>query len=122
MEAVAGAQVAANERLALLRAGGSDPAHGGMAGRRRGARVSEQLRTSFEFDRVNGGAPRPETFTREILPGLMAISTRAMASATGLSHPYCSMIKRGVYVPAARQWAALRELADGTKGSGGVDA
>ena len=56
--------------------------------------------------------PQPEEFTRMILPGLAAVSVRAMAAATGLSHPYCSMIKRGIYVPHPRHWGALRSLMD----------
>ncbi len=33
-----------------------------------------------------------------------------MAEATGLTCAYCSMIRRGLYVPHPRHWGVLREL------------
>jgi hypothetical protein len=52
----------------------------------------------------------PGTFASEIGPKLQAVSLAAMMRATGLSRPYCAMIRRGARIPHARHWEALRAL------------
>lgn len=38
---------------------------------------------------------------------LQDVSLGMMAKATGLSEQYCSLIRRGEYVPHPRHWASL---------------
>lgn len=87
-----------------------DPAHGGEAGRRRGERNAAKLRANAAWKRRNPGVVEPDTYTREIGPKLGAISLAVLMKATGLSRPYCAMIRRGARVPHPRHWEALRVL------------
>jgi hypothetical protein len=58
----------------------------------------------------------PEVFRHEILPQLQEVSLGRMAKATGLSEQYCSLIRRGLYVPHQRHWTTLRILIDDDRG------
>jgi hypothetical protein len=62
----------------------------------------------------NSDHPQPDAdeFRRDVLPGLRDRSIRELMAATGLSHPYCAMIRRGAYIPHARHWTALAQLAE----------
>lgn len=40
------------------------------------------------------------------------VPLRAMVNATGLRQGYCSFVRRGLYVPHRRHWAALEVLAN----------
>lgn len=75
---------------------------------RGGARNAATLRANVEWERKQTGAFDPETFATEIGPKLAAVSLAAMMWATGLSRPYCAMIRRGTRVPHPRHWEALR--------------
>jgi CRISPR-associated endonuclease Cas1 len=112
MEAFDGAGLKAAARLDDLRREGSDPAHGGEAAMKRAASLARRKAEAQAFERVAGELPPRETFARDILPGLASASVRAMAEATGLTRAYCSMIRRGVYVPHPRHWDALRKLSE----------
>jgi len=57
--------------------------------------------SSLNFTPV-GGVFDPDTFVQEIQPRLGTVSVVAMMRATGLSRPYCTMIRRGEYVPHPR--------------------
>lgn len=57
--------------------------------------------------------PDPETFRREILPGLVQVPLVALMRATGLSKRYVWLIRRGGYVPHPRHWNALKTVAAG---------
>jgi pimeloyl-ACP methyl ester carboxylesterase len=95
-------------RLAALRVAGADPSHRGDAGKRRGATQSRQQRERREWEAANPRASSdPESFTREILPGIQGVPLSELATATGLSLLYVSQIRRGVRVPHRRHWAAL---------------
>jgi CRISPR-associated endonuclease Cas1 len=100
----------AHEVLRARRQAGDDPAHGGEAARQRGKRNAATLRANVTWQRRQTSAFDPDTFTREIAPKLQAVSLAAMMEATGLSRPYCAMIRRGARVPHARHWEALRGL------------
>lgn len=89
---------------------GDDPAHGGRAARLRGERNAATLRANVAWERGQSGTFDPETFTKEIGPKLSAVPLAAMMEATGLSRPYCAMIRRGAYVPHPRHWAVLGVL------------
>ncbi len=41
---------------------------------------------------------------------LESVTAGELARATGLSRPYCSMIKRGAYIPHPKHWEAFRRL------------
>jgi hypothetical protein len=99
----------ATKALAQARADGRDPAHGGAAGRKRSRSITERNREVKEWDEAHE-RPDPEVFRREILPDLQGIPLKRLAEATGLSNPYCSMIRRGAYTPHPRHWGALRSL------------
>jgi CRISPR-associated endonuclease Cas1 len=106
LEAVA----TAHEVLRARRQAGNDPAHGGEAARRRGKRNAATLRANAEWERRQADSFHPGTFAREIGPKLAEVSLAAMMRATGLSRPYCAMIRRGARVPHPRHWEALRGL------------
>lgn len=101
----------AHEVLRTRRLAGNDPAHGGETARRRGKRNSAALRANFAWERKQSGTFDPGTFAREIQPKLAKVSLAEMIGATGLSRPYCAMIRRGARVPHPRHWEALRTLA-----------
>jgi hypothetical protein len=106
MEAVSKAhEVLRNRRLA-----GDDPAHGGEAARRRSKRCSANSRANVAWERSQSGSFDPNTFTSEIGPKLAAVPLAEMMRATGLSGPYCAMIRRGARVPHPRHWEALRSF------------
>ena len=46
-------------------------------------------------------------FTELIRPKLTQVTLAEMIDATGLSRPYCAMIRRGERVPHARHWQVL---------------
>jgi CRISPR-associated endonuclease Cas1 len=96
--------------LAGLRATGQDPAHGGEAQRKRSASHRTRMREAEEYEREAGPLPDREIFIQEILPRLRGVSVRAMERATGLTSGYCSMVRRGLFVPHPRHWDALRAL------------
>jgi hypothetical protein len=96
-------------QLAVLRADGRDPAHGGDAAHRRGSTNARHCAEAAAWDRANP-RPDPEFFRRDILPGLQHCSPQRMADATGLSRPYCTLIREGTYIPHPRHWEALRQM------------
>jgi hypothetical protein len=100
----------AHDVLRRRRLAGDDPAHGGEAARRRGRRNAATLRANVAWERRQTEIFDPGTFASEIGPKLQAVSLAAMMRATGLSRPYCAMIRRGVRVPHARHWKALCAL------------
>jgi hypothetical protein len=95
--------------LALARAEDNDPAHGGTAAAKRGEANRRRQQEIQEWESTNE-RPAADVFGREILPGLSIVTAGEMARATGLSRPYCSMIKRGAYAPHPKHWDALRRL------------
>jgi CRISPR-associated protein Cas1 len=96
--------------LAERRAAGADPAHGGAAAAMRGTRNAAHQQANAAFDADQEDELDPEAFRRDILPLLRDAPTAAIVAATGLSQPYCNMIKRGSYVPHPRHWTALMEV------------
>ena len=100
----------AHKVLRARRAAGDDPAHGGEAARRRGARIAAILRANSAWEREGSGAFDPDAFSRTIGPKLAGLSLSAIMRATGLSRPYCAMIRRGARIPHPRHWVDLRAL------------
>lgn len=98
--------------LRRLRAEGRDPAHGGEAGRKRGASNARRKREAAVWDRTHPNRPGPEVFRREILPGLQGVPLGRIAEATGFTRMYCSLIRRGLYVPHPKHWQALAGLGE----------
>ncbi|MDP3983690.1 MAG: CRISPR-associated endonuclease Cas1 [Acidimicrobiia bacterium] len=96
--------------LARARADGNDPAHGGAAGRKRSRAIRRRNAENAGWD-ARHARPDPSVFVEEILPGLRDVAVSAIVEATGLSRPYCSMIRRGAYIPHSRHWEALQVLA-----------
>jgi CRISPR-associated endonuclease Cas1 len=97
------------KRLAELRAAGRDPAHTDKANEQRRntqlKHVEEKLRWAARehgFD--------PKAFEREIRPHLANVPLGRISEATGLSKPYCSVIRSGKGTPDPRHWRALAEL------------
>jgi CRISPR-associated endonuclease Cas1 len=102
-------QKAGPSAVAHLIAEGRDPTHGGEAARMRAASVLRRKWEAAKWDRQHK-RPDPAEFRREILPELRSVSLGQMVKATGLSLIYCSLVRRGVYVPHARHWRALKSL------------
>jgi hypothetical protein len=106
------ASTAANATLTSLRAEGKDPAHGREAAKKRARSLARRRQETKTYEAVAGELPPREFFTQEILPRLEGVPIRAMARATGLTRGYCSMIRKGIYVPHQRHWDALKRLTD----------
>ncbi len=104
------ASARAAEKPAALRGQGRDPAHGGEAARRRANTLARRQREAMAFEAEHGTLPSREIFTRDIWPRLQDVPIRAMSEVTGLTRAYCSMIRRGLYVPHTRHWEALSAL------------
>jgi hypothetical protein len=127
LPAASGAQRAAfvsggQAELARQREAGTDPSHGGEAGRRRGSKIAESRQATAEWERSDGPVPSPEVFRRDVLPHLSGLSATRLAQLTGLSRPYCSAILRGERTPHPMHWQALQELRAGGGRSSLVDA
>ncbi len=103
-------QKAGPTAMRRLMAEGRDPSHGGQAGRKRGASIATRNRETAEWNRSHPGRPDPEQFKRNILPRLEGVPLQKIMKATGLSLYYCSLIRRGLYVPHPRHWSKLAEL------------
>jgi hypothetical protein len=97
----------AHAALRRRRVLGSDPAHGGAARKKRATANSALQKANIEWERAHPDLPDPEEFQTSILPGLWHMRVADLARATGLSWVYCSMIKKGKYVPRPRHWEAL---------------
>lgn len=93
--------------LARLRTDGQDPAHGGEAARKRSASQSRRRREELASGEGDASADA-ERFRRDVLPLIATVPVRQLVAATGLSAPYCAMIRRGAYVPHRRWWEKLR--------------
>jgi CRISPR-associated endonuclease Cas1 len=111
-EQVRNAVAEAHMALQAKRDAGRDPAHGGEAGRRRGRSNAAVLRANAAWERDQAEVQDPAIFTTEILPRLSGVPLAEMMRATGLSRPYCAMIRRGERAPHARHWETLSSLAD----------
>jgi CRISPR-associated endonuclease Cas1 len=103
---------AGSSAIARLAAEGRDSAHGGEAARKRGRAIRQRLREAAEWNRAHLERPDPGQFKREILPRLRSVSVRRIKKITGLSIRYCSLIRRGLYVPHPRHWNILLTLVD----------
>jgi CRISPR-associated endonuclease Cas1 len=96
--------------LAIARAEGRDPAHGGQAGKVRG-------QTNAGHDAANRAweaEPHPELegidFEREILPTIQGVPLLTLVRSTGLSLRYCSLFRRGLTIPHKRHWLSLKDV------------
>jgi hypothetical protein len=49
-------------------------------------------------------------YRREILPRLSNFTVKKICSAIDVSHPYATLIQRGVSIPHPRHWLPLAEL------------
>jgi len=96
--------------LASLRAEQRDPAHGGRAAEIRGAKNAAHQRANRDWI---GERADPAVFDREILPMIRQVPVPVLAAASGLSEPYCSLIRLGKRVPHPRHWATLASAAGG---------
>jgi hypothetical protein len=52
-----------------------------------------------------------EAYKREILPRLERLTVKAIRLRLDVSHPYATLVKRGLKIPHPRHWMALAELA-----------
>lgn len=84
---------------------------GREARRKLRAKNSQRMDEAWEWDRKHT-RPNPEVFVQEILPLIQGVPLRRIATATGLSRHYCSLIRRGLRLPHPRHWDALHSLAD----------
>ncbi len=110
-EQVASFQKAGPAALRRLMAEGRDPSHGGETARKRGTSIAKRNREASEWDRSHPGRPDAGQFKRDIVPRLEGVPLQKITKATGLSLYYCSLIRRGLYVPHPRHWAALKSVA-----------
>ena len=111
-ELLATFSAAGRTKLSELRAAGKDPSKGGEVAKRRAAKLVQRMQDQAAWETEHETEADPEVFRREILPHLQDITLSAMAKETGLSEQYCSLIRRGKYVPHSRHWPNLRHLGD----------
>jgi hypothetical protein len=97
--------------LSSLRAQGQDPAHGGNAARKRGAKIAQRRRDTAQWEREHQVDADPNFFKQNVLPQLQDVSLLTISRATGLSLDYCSKIRRGLREPHPRHWEALMRIA-----------
>lgn len=109
-QAVGPFQQAGPATLRRLRADGRDPSHGGDATQKRGASIATRNREAAEWDRHHTERPDAEEFKRNVLPRLQGVPLQRIMKATGLSLRYCSLIRRGLYMPHPRHWEVLKSL------------
>jgi len=98
---------AGQTELRRQRDAGTDPSHGGTAGRSRAVKVADSRRAAAEWGRSNGPRPDPDVFLRDVLPLIREIPAAKLAELTRLSRPYCAAILRGERVPHPRWWAPM---------------
>lgn len=100
-------------RLQELREQGTDPAHGGTAAEKRARsnvrRANQRADWEAEHPDLDIDQEK-ERFTEEILPTLKEFPLSKISKATGLSTRYCSLIRRGEYVPHPVHYQALEDL------------
>jgi len=92
------------------RAEGTDPSHGGSAAAACAVRRVESQRAITEWEAKNPMPPDQAAYSRDVLPRLESVSVPAIVRATGLSYPYCAMIRRGLRVPHPMHWESLAAL------------
>ena len=80
------------------------------ANERRGKTAKARRAAQVAWERENSGRGDPRVFEQQVAPGLVCLSARAIALATGLSVGYCAGIKRRERVPHRRWWQALERL------------
>lgn len=68
------------------------------------------MREQAAWEAEHGTDMDLEVFRQEILPQLQEVSLGVLATATGLSEQYCSLIRRGLYVPHRRHWPNLATI------------
>ncbi|MDQ4144987.1 MAG: CRISPR-associated endonuclease Cas1 [Actinomycetota bacterium] len=95
--------------LTALREDGRDPAHGGSAAVRRGAKNKAHQQALREWDAQNESTQVSGDFRKDVLPLISRLRPRDLAAATGLSEHYCALIRLGKRVPHRRHWQALRD-------------
>jgi hypothetical protein len=96
-------------KLQELRASGIDPSQTGAAAEKRRSVVKQRRQEELEWDAAHPDVQVDEAaFARDILPTLQGLSLTQIAAATGLSQHYCSLIRRGLYVPHPRHWEGFR--------------
>jgi CRISPR-associated endonuclease Cas1 len=111
-EHLAALQEAGPATIRRLMADGRDPTHGGQAARMRAASLLRRRWEAAEWDRQHR-RPDPAEFRKKILPKLQRVPLGQMVKATGLSLIYCSLVRRGVYIPHPRHWEVLARLDPG---------
>ena len=87
--------------------------HGGTIGRARGRTNAAHRKAMLAWEAVHGTEYDPTFWTTMILPTIQAIPVRKLAAATGLSHMYCALVKRGDRVPHPVQWDAFSRVGRG---------
>ncbi len=100
----------ASSKLRQRRRAGDDPAHAGNAAAKRSKSAVANRKANLAWERENGSSADPEVFLRKIQPKLAALRLGDLTQATGLSEPYCSLIRQGKRVPHQRHWETLRRL------------
>lgn len=102
---------AGRAKLQQLRASGIDPSQTGAAAEKRRAVMKQRRKEELKWDAAYPDLHVDEAaFAREIVPHLQSLPLSVISKHTGLSQQYCSLIRRGLYIPHPRHWDALRNL------------
>ncbi len=99
----------AHAKLAKLRAEGANPATTDEVLRRISKTQKKHQKAQVAWKREHDGEVfDPESFRSEVLPRLQNLRTIDLSRLTGLSTPYCALIKKGERVPHPMHWRTLR--------------
>lgn len=105
--------VPAANRENLLRQGelGRIATHSAIAEARRAATHAKQVEALRRWNPSD--LPKwldEEFYRREILPRLSAFTVKTIRLTIDVSHPYATLIQRGISIPHPRHWVPLAEL------------
>jgi hypothetical protein len=85
--------------------------HGPIAEARRSATQTKQAQALREWNPSD--LPKwldEDAYHRDILPRLSKFTVKAIRLKLGVSHPYATLVRRGVKIPHPRHWLALARL------------
>lgn len=96
--------------LQRMRAAGIDPTATAAARQKLKESAARRLAADAAWDAAHGARADADTYRDQIFPLLGGISLGEITRATGLSLRQSSRIQRGLSVPHARHWLALKQL------------
>jgi hypothetical protein len=86
--------------------------HSASAEARRSATQTKQAQALSKWNPSDlPGWLDEDTYRRDILPLLSKFTVKSICLTLGVSHPYATLIRRGMTIPHPRHWLPLADLA-----------